>query len=288
MMTTIFVGIGNGAAYALVALTYTLTLATTGIFNFAQAQIVMVGTFVAYVCLSEHRWSPLLGLLACVLVGLLLGYGQERLGIRPLEDARGAKSLVTTVGAAVLIEGAAFALFGEDPRTLQFFGGNNAFTLFGGRELPVYVYILAAAVVLTAILHFLTKYTRWGLASRATTSDQGLAALRGINHRRITTVAFAVSGALGGAARLLLASSAPVSYDYGNDLVTFAFVVMNVGGLGSYIGTLFTGLGFGIVEAICDRFLPSGASLIMLFVAFLIVLLVRPSGIVGRKKIRMV
>ena len=282
MLTTIWSGLTVGALYILVGLTYNITFAATGIFNFAQSQIVMASAFAVYLATGEHHWPTLVTLVVCAAIGAAIGLIEELVAIRPLNDSRGLGYLVTTVGAAVVIQGFAYAFFGPNAFNVGFFAGNQPLTVAGGQTTPVSIAIVILAVAGTIALWLVSVRTRWGLASRGVTMDQQLAAIRGINVRRVVLFAFVIAGLLGGVIGLFVAPYVGVSYDLGNNLVIFAFLVMAVGGFGSYWGVLIAGFPVGVLQAECERWLPAGASTIVLFFALLAVLMVRPMGLLGR------
>ena len=284
MLTTLYAGLTIGAVYILVGLTYSITLAATGIFNFAQAQFVVIGVFVAYVGVDEKKWPTALTLLVCIAVGALFGMLEERIAIRPVRDSRGFIYMVTTVGVAVAIEGGIYAIWGADAHTVPFsFGGNQPFALFGGQTTAVSVSLVLLAVVSTVVLQLVNTRTRWGLASRGVTADRDLAGMRGVNVRRLIVMTFAISGGLGGFIGFFVASGVGVSYDLGDTLVIYAFLVMAVGGFGSYVGVLVAGFPIGIIQSECERWMAAGGSTLVLFGVLLVVLMVRPGGLFGRE-----
>jgi branched-chain amino acid transport system permease protein len=284
-VTTLWTGLSTGALYTLVALTYNITLTATGIFNFAQAQMVMAGGFVAYIG-SANGWPVPLTLVAALALGAALGATEERIAIRPLRNQSGLGYLVTTLGVGVALDGLAYVIYGTTPRNVNFFLGQKAFSLFGGRLEPIDLSMFVTALLATAILYLISERTRWGLAARATTSDKDAASIRGVNVARVSFVSFVVAGALGAAAGLLAAPAVTASYTLGDNLVVYGFMVLAFGGFGSYGGALIAGLAVGIIEAEAERWLPAGASPVVLFGVLLVALLIRPTGLFGRRGLR--
>jgi len=287
-MTTIWTGLAIGSVYVLVALTYNIVLSATGIFNFAQAQMVMVGAFIAYIGSTANDWPVPLIVAVALAVGAVLGALEERVAIWPLRRSPGLGYLVTTLGFAVALEGLAYMIYGSSPRNVEFFIGETPFSLLGGRLLPIDASLIALALAATLVLHLIGTRTRWGLACRATTSDRDAAALRGVNIARVSLLSFTVAGALGAALGLFVAPLTGVSMNLGNSLVVYSFMILAVGGFGSYGGALLGGLAIGIVQAECQRWMSAAAPPVILFGILLLVLLLRPHGLFGVRRLRTV
>jgi branched-chain amino acid transport system permease protein len=286
-MDIVWAGIAVGALYAIVAIIYNVVLAQTGIFNFAAAQPLMIGAFVAYAGIVEHDWPAWLTVVVGAVAGAVVSLLIERIAVRPLRDV-GFSVLVTTVGAAVVIQGIAIQVWGADPKSVPFPGTRTSFELFGGVLQPIDAWLIVIAIVLAFAMHFASRRTPWGLAGRATTENEDAASLRGVNVRRVVTYAFLVSGAIAGAIGPLAAGRSYADVTLGTNMVVYAFIALAIGGFGSYIGCLFGGLITGVVQAEVARYYDSNYSLLILLGVVLVILLVRPSGLMGERALRSV
>ena len=288
-MIVIGQGLALGAIYVLVAITLNIAFLPSGVFNFAQPQILTLGTFIAYLTTSSLHApvivSVLLGAAICGALGVLV----EVTAIHKLLASRStASALVTTVGAAVAIEGAIVVIWGTDPQTAQSFISGRIVTFLVARLTVDQYAIIALAIILPALVALVTRKTLIGLSGLAAAEDRDAATLRGINVGRLTISAFLIAGALSGVLGTVVASTTTVSYDLGDTLVLKAFLAMAIGGFGSQAGAVIGGFIVGIVEAFAGRYLGENYTIIVLFVLLLAVLMLRPNGIFGRYRERVV
>ena len=287
-MTILWAGLSVGAIYTLVALGYNIPLAQTGIFNFAQGQIVVFGTFFAWFVMGDHGWPWWVAIIGGAAAGGLIAAVEELLAIRPVVAKGSYALLVTTVGAAVIIEGVLLATWGSTTRSVNFFAGNNAFSLLGGRLLPVDLWLIAAAVVISFGLHAVSRYTLWGLAGRAATDDMAAAVVRGVNVTRLRMSAFILAGALGAALGPLIAPVSGIDVSTGITLTIYGFVALALGGFGSFPGCLFGGMVIGLVESYASRYLGVAYPPLILFGMLILLLLLKPAGLFGQRGLRVV
>jgi branched-chain amino acid transport system permease protein len=211
----------------------------------------------------------------------------ERLAVRPLRDV-GFSVLVTTVGAAVVIQGLAVEIWGATPKSVPFPGTTSSFEFLGGILQPIDVALIAIVVVLAVGLQVASRRTPWGLAGRATTEDEQAAALRGVNIRRVVTDAFILSGAIAGAVGPLAAGRSYADVTLGTNMVVYGFIALSIGGFGSYVGCLLGGMITGVVQLEVARYYDSNYSLLILLGIVLVILLVRPTGLLGERSVRLV
>ena len=287
MLVTLLSGLALGAVYAIVAVGYNIVFIASGILNFAQAQFLMLGTFVA---LEAHRMAGVPFALAIVLsiaVGAAAGGLEEVLAIRKL--GRGAHAeLVTTLGAGTIISGIVLAVFGSDAQTVPYLQGLGGTTIFGARTNWVDLIIVGAAVVVAIAVDQVTRRSALGLASRATSEDRQAAQLRGVNVKWLGFGAFVVAAALVAGAGALVGIKTFAVYSLGDDLAVKAFVALTLGGFGSYYGALFGGLAVGVLEVAAARYFGTNWQNIAVFILLLAVLLIAPSGIFTRTRERVV
>lgn len=285
-MTLIWAALGLGAVYALVAIGYNIVYVSSGHFNFAQAQLMMIGTFIAYSGLGSWNlpWLAVL-VVAMVIAGAVAGV-EERIAIRPVRESQ--NILITTIGAAIVMDWAVQDIWGPNPLTVPFPLGDQALTLLGGRVYPVELTLIGFVVLLVVGFHFYGQHSKIGLAMSAIAEDSEAAQLRGINVRAVGFGAFVAAGALGGAAGLFVG---PLTYAFtglGASLALKGFVVLAIGGFGSMPGALAGAMLVGIVEAYIGRYAGSQYATLGVFALLLTVLLVRPSGLFGRMNERAV
>lgn len=286
-MTIVWAGLSLGAVYALVALCLNITYSNTGIFNFAQPHFLMLGAFPGYELQSRSGMPLPLILVVCGVVGGLVGYVEERLAIRTLGTHRGHAVLVTTVGFAVVLEGAIIVLWSTDPYSFKLAGSTQALDLLGGRVLPVDLVLIALACGVMALLVVFQR-TKWGLAGSAATLDSDVARLRGINVERVTTGAFIASGALAATLGPVVGAKIGIIHSMGNNLVVLAFAALAVGGFGSYLGCVVGGFLTGLLQLTTTYQFGNDLPLVVLLAFLLAVLLLRPAGILGARSLRSV
>jgi branched-chain amino acid transport system permease protein len=285
-VTLIWAGLSLGAVYALVAVGYNIVFTASGTFNFAHAQLLMLGTFLAYWGLAVLRWPVVaVFVLAAVVVGAV-AVAEERFAIRTVRGTEA--QLVTTVGVATLINGSSQLIWGSQPLAVPFAGGDRVWTLLGGRVLPVELVLIGAAVVLAAGLVHYSRHSMIGLAVLAMAEDREAAALRGVNVRMLTLGAFAVSGMLAGLVGPLVGPRTFAVATLGSALALKGFVALALGGFGSIGGGVVGGFAIGLIEQYANRYFGSTYVNLTIFGVLLLILLARPAGLFGRTQERMV
>lgn len=287
-MTDIIAGLATGAIYAMVALGYNMTYLASGVLNFAHANLMVVGMFVAYWAHSIGGLPvPVVFLVAVVLAGVA-GLLEERFAIRPLRKASGDAELVTMIGVATVITGTIALVFGTDALRVPFFGPDETIVLFGARTQPIDLIIVGGAVVLAVGLHLATHHTRIGLAALAQTDDREAAQLRGINVNGLSTWGFALAAAVGGLLGPLLVAKTFAATSLALVLAVKGFVVLVLGGVGSHRGALVAGFGIGLIEALGARYIGPMYRDVVVFAVFAVTLLALPQGLFGARKARTV
>jgi branched-chain amino acid transport system permease protein len=285
-VTLLYSGLGIGAIYALVALSLNLTIATSGVFSFAQPQFTMLGALIAYELLAALKVSLLVTAMVCITAGGALGWLVERTAVRPVIARDAHATLITTVGAAAFIEAAARLFWGNDIYRLPAIQGVS--TLFGGKLLTVSLVIIATSMTVAIALHWTTQQSAWGLRSRAAMHDPCAAGLRGIDPNRTRTAGFVLSGALGAAGGILIGIASTAHVQLGDNLVILGFVACVIGGSGSYVGCTVAGLLVGVIQQFITSELGAQYALPCLFVVILTLLLLMPNGLFAMRKQRIV
>jgi branched-chain amino acid transport system permease protein len=286
-VNTIYAGLSVGAIYVLVAVAYNIVYLATGVFNFAQAQFIMLGTFIGYLCLVTLHLPWPLAILMGAAIGAATGVVEERLAIRPLQGLGFHGELVTTLGVAVLLNGIAVVIWGSLPRTVDF-GTGSALSLLGGRIFPAEIALIAIGVAVAVGAELYSSRTMLGITNLATAEDRVAARLRGINVTRLSLFAFALAGAICVGVGPVVAAKTSATANLGDILAIKGFVALAIGGFGSQRGALIGGLAAGLVEAVAARYLGSDYQNASVFVLLAIVLMVRPTGLFGEKEQRVV
>jgi branched-chain amino acid transport system permease protein len=285
-MTLLWSGLALGAVYALVAVGYNIVYVSSKTFNFAHAQLMMLGAFIAYSGLVDwNLTSPLVLLIALVVVGAAAGI-EQLVAVRPVRDAH--NILVTTLGASMLIQGLVQLRWGTQPLTVPFFGGDDAIDFLGARVYPIQIALVVIALVVVFGLMQFGRRSLVGLALLGMSEDSEAAQLRGVNVRVMAFGAFVASGVLAGVVGVFVGPETFAVSTLGSSLALKGFVVLAIGGFGSMPGTLVGGLIVGVAEAWASRYLGSTYANITVFAILIAVLLIRPAGLFVRAKERVV
>jgi len=285
-MTLVWGGLAVGAVYALIALGYNIVFTASGTFNFAHAQLLMVGTFVAYWALGVAKLPVVVAFLLCGAVVAALAVVEERIAIRPVRVTEG--HLITTVGFATLLAGASQQIWGSNAYTVPFMDGPAVWTVLGGRVQPVTLVLIGCAVVITIGCAIYARRSMIGIAILAMAEDRDAASLRGINVPLLVLAAFGVSGAIAGLVAPVVGPQTFAVATLGSSLALKGFVALALAGFGSLGGGLAGGLAVGVLESYTARYLGSSYVDMVTFGVLLAVLLIKPNGLFGRPRERMV
>jgi branched-chain amino acid transport system permease protein len=274
--------------YALVALGYNITYATSQTVNFSQGQSVMVGAVVAYALHVGAGWPLPAALVATLGVLALLGVVVERVAVRPFLRTGSIAWLLATIAVGIIAENVVMLAFGKDARAFPSPLAVTPWTILGAGVYPHELLVPLAGLALVAVVELAMRRTLAGKALRAVAFSHDAASLMGIAVDRTITVAYALSSLLAGVAGILLAPLLNVSATMGTTIGLKAFVVAIIGGIGSPGGIVATGILYGVAEAIIAGYLGTGVREILGFGLVILVLLLRPSGLFGRLAARRV
>lgn len=279
-------GISLGSVYAIIALGYTMVYGIAKMLNFAHGDIIMVGGFTAFTVISTMGGSPIIGIIAAVVVCTTLGMVVERVAYRPLRNASPLAVLITAIGVSYLLQNVALLIFGSNARQFTSVVNLPALKLAGGKlsiSSVTIVTILTCVVIMAGLMLFINK-TKIGQAMLAVSEDRGAATLMGINVNGTIAITFAIGSALAAIAGVLLCSAYPSLTPYTGSMPGIkAFVAAVFGGIGSIPGALIGGVLLGIIENLTKAYISSQLSDAIVFSVLIIVLLVRPTGILGKK-----
>jgi len=283
-------GLGLGSMYGLMALGFYVTYAVSGTVNFAQGSSMMLGAVLTYTFAQTLGWpgwaAVVLALALCALYGLVV----EALAVRPFVNRGSDAWLMATVALGMVLDNVIMFTYGKEPRSLPSPLAQSSLEV-AGISLGVYPLQLLIPVVglaLAALLHTLSRRTRWGTAMLAVVQNRAAARLMGIPIRRAVAVAFAFSALFAGVAGVLIAPLVSVHSDMGTLFGLKAFAVAILGGITSAWGVMLAGLIFGLVEALITVTLGSGYTQIITFALVIAALAWRPNGLFGRTEVKKV
>lgn len=290
VLSALVSGLGLGSMYGLMALGFYVTYAVSGTVNFAQGSSMMLGAVLTYTFAQTLGWpgyaAVLLALALCAAYGLLV----EALAVRPFVNRGSDAWLMATVALGIVLDNVVMATYGKEPRSLPSPLAQSPLEV-GGLGLGVYPLQLLIPIVglaLAAVLHYVSRRTRWGTAMLAVVQNRAAARLMGIPIRRAVALAFALSALFAGIAGVLIAPLMNVHSDMGTLFGLKAFAVAILGGITSAWGVMIAGLIFGLVEATITSTLGSGYTQILTFALVIAALAWRPNGLFGRAEVKKV
>lgn len=276
-------GLSIGGVYALVALGYTMVYGIVQLINFAHGDIIMVGSYVVLLSitlLGVPFWAAIL--VAMVFCGIL-GVTAERIAYRPLRKAPRISALITAIGVSLLLQNAFMLIFTPNPRPFpNIFDGN--IRIGGDFSISITATTtISLCVILMAALHFFVRFTKTGRAMRAVSEDVGAANLVGINVNAIIGITFAIGSGLAAVGGALYSAAYPLVNPFmGSMFGLKAFVAAVLGGIGIIPGAILGGFIIGVAESLTKGYLDSKWADAIVFSILIVVLLIKPSGILGR------
>ncbi len=284
LIETLINGLSMGSTYAMIALGYTMVYGIAKMLNFAHGDIIMVGGYMIFVTMSATG-NPILGLLAAVIFCVVLGVAIEKVAYKPLRGASPLAVLITAIGVSYLLQSTAQIIFGTASKMVQVADLGNL--SIAGLTIPIYTLVtLGCSMVIMTVLTLFVKYTKTGRAMIAVSEDKGAAQLMGINVNKIIMITFAIGSALAAFAGFFMLMKSPsLTNTLGAMPGIKAFTAAVIGGIGSIPGAMLGGILMGVVEAV-SLTIPAVAPYTdaIEFIILIIILLVRPTGILGKKR----
>ncbi|MBQ4638684.1 MAG: branched-chain amino acid ABC transporter permease [Clostridia bacterium] len=278
-------GLQSGSIYALVALGYSMVYGIIMLLNFAHGDIIMVGTYVVWICVANFGMHPILSLFVAIAASTLLGIVVEKVAYTPLRSAPRLSLLITAIGVSFLLENGFQLIFGAGSQKVDGLITGKGFSLGGVTiSFPAILTIVVSVICMIA-LTFLVQKTKLGKAMRAVSEDMGAAQLMGISLNKTISFTFAVGSALAGVASVLYLYTYNGMTDpmMGSMLGLKAFIAAVLGGIGSIPGAMIGGFAIGMAEALVSAVGLSTWRDGVVFAILIIVLLVKPTGIMGRQ-----
>ncbi len=284
MLTYLINGISLGSVYAIIALGYTMVYGIAKMLNFAHGDVIMIGGYVAFCTSTYWGWSPIPATFFAIAVCTLLGIVIEKLAYKPLRSATSLAVLITAIGVSYFLQNAALLIWTSNPKSFPNFVGLGNLTMGDVSISGTAIVTILANIVIMIILTLFTNKTKVGKAMRAVSEDQGAAQLMGINVNRTISVTFAIGSGLAAIAGILLCSAYPTLMPTTGSMPGIkAFTAAVFGGIGSIPGAMIGGLLLGVIEIFGKAYISTQLSDAIVFAVLIIVLIVRPTGLLGKK-----
>ena len=278
-------GISLGSIYAIIALGYTMVYGIAKMLNFAHGDVIMVGGYISFIAANYWGLPVPLSILVAMLVCTVLGIVIEGLAYRPLRSAPSLAVLITAIGVSYFLQNSALLIWGANPKVFPSLFAIDTIRLFDGQLVikPETLITIAANIIIMIALTLFISRTKTGKAMRCVSEDRGAAELMGINVNRTISVTFAIGSALAAIAGLLLCSSYPQLMPTTGSMPGIkAFTAAVFGGIGSIPGAMLGGVLLGVIEIFGKAYISTELGDAIVFAVLIIVLLVRPTGLLGK------
>ena len=285
-------GISLGSVYAIIALGYTMVYGIAKMLNFAHGDVIMVGAYICFFAVTRFNLPPLVGILVAVLLCTVLGITIEKLAYAPLRSAPSLAVLITAIGVSYFLQNAALLLWSPNPKVFPNFfmthaadGAEQTGLELGSLRISyVTLVTIVVCVVIMAVLTFFINNGKLGKAMRAVSEDKDAARLMGINVNTTISVTFAIGSGLAAIAGVLYMSAYPTLVPTTGSMPGIkAFTAAVFGGIGSIPGAFLGGLLLGVIEIFAKAYISTQLSDAVVFAVLIIVLLVKPTGLLGKQ-----
>lgn len=279
-------GISLGSVYSIIALGYTMVYGIAKMLNFAHGDVIMVGGYIIFIMMSTMGLNPFIAILASIIFCTVLGVTIERVAYKPLRKASSLAVLITAIGVSYLLQNVALLIFGADTKSFTSAITVPTLKLAEGR-LPISgstIVTIPACIAIMIVLSIFIKKSKTGRAMLAVSEDKDAAVLMGVDVNKTIAITFAIGSALAAVASLLMFSSYPsLSSTSGSMPGIKAFVAAVFGGIGSIPGAMIGGILLGVIEILSRAYISSQLADAIVFLILILVLLVKPTGILGKK-----
>ena len=278
-------GISLGSVYAIIALGYTMVYGIAKMLNFAHGDVIMIGAYIAFCAMQYWGLPPIISVIAAMAVCTALGVTIERLAYKPLRKATSLAVLITAIGMSYLLQNIALLVWGANPQSFPSVVKLGSVSLMGGQLIisgAAIVTIVACIVIMVALTLFTSK-TKMGKAMRVVSEDKGAAELMGINVNFTISITFAIGSALAAIAGVLLCSAYPTLQPTTGSMPGIkAFTAAVFGGIGSIPGAMVGGILLGVIEILGKAYVSTELGDAFVFAVLIVVLLVKPAGLLGK------
>ena len=275
-------GLTTGAIYALVALGFCIVHNAMGIVNFAQGDFLSLGGLVMYTLLSSWGWPVILAFPGACAAVAVVGALMERVALRPARSRQVVILIFITIGASIFMHGVFKQIWGKEPLPLPPLTPDVPLKVLGAAFTPQNLWVVGVTIVAIVALNLFFNHTLTGKAMRASSANSRAAALMGIDTGRMNMYAYALAGALGALAGVLITPITSLSYDVGVIIGLKGFAAAVLGGYGHFTGAIVGGLALGLLESLGAGFISSTYKDVIAFLILLLVLFGRPSGLLGK------
>ena len=284
-ITNLINGLSLGSIYAIIAIGYTMVYGIAKMLNFAHGDVIMIGGYLSFMVITNWKLGVPLGIIAAVIGCMLLGMAVERIAYRPLRKAASPLAiLITAIGVSYFLQNFALLVFGSNPVIYTSVVPFNNVDIGPFRIPGTTIVSIATSIVLVSLLQLFVNKTRRGQAMLACAQDRDAAALMGISINKTITLTFAIGSAMAGIAGVLLCSAYPSLSPYTGAMPGIkAFVAAVFGGIGSIPGAMIGGLLLGVIEILGRTYISSQLSDAIVFGVLIVVLLVKPTGLLGKQ-----
>ena len=289
-LRTFISGLNLGSIYALIALGYSMVYGIAKMLNFAHGDIIMVGGYAAFCAGTYLGWPVPLAILFSMMICTILGIVIEKLAYKPLRNATSLAVLITAIGVSYLLQNLALLIWTSNPKAFpNMVNFIPSIVLGKNSDNPITIssatiVTIAASIIIMVALTLFTGKTKMGKAMRAVSEDKGAAQLMGINVNATISVTFAIGSGLAAIAGVLLCSAYPTLMPTTGSMPGIkAFTAAVLGGIGSIPGAMLGGILLGILEKFAQAYISTQLSDAIVFAALIVVLLVKPTGLLGKK-----
>ncbi len=284
MLSYLINGISLGSVYAIIALGYTMVYGIAKMLNFAHGDVIMIGGYMAFCSTSYWGWPAVPSVLFSIFVCTILGIIIERLAYKPLREASSLAVLITAIGVSYFLQNAALLIWSSNPKAFPSMINLPNLVIGDIQISSVAIVTIAASIIIMIALTLFTSKTRLGKAMRAVSEDKGAAQLMGINVNATISMTFAIGSGLAAIAGVLLCSAYPTLMPTTGAMPGIkAFTAAVFGGIGSIPGAMLGGILLGIIEIFAKAYISTQLSDAIVFAVLIIVLIVKPTGLLGKK-----
>lgn len=285
-ITHLINGISLGSVYAIIALGYTMVYGIAKMLNFAHGDVIMVGSYIIFLLMSNVGVPAIPAVIISIIVCTTLGIVIEKIAYKPLRRATSLAVLITAIGVSYFLQNSSLLLFGSDPKVFSSVVNLPSIKLANGMiniSSTTIVTVVVCILIMIALTLFIKK-TKAGQAMLAVSEDKDAASLMGINANATISLTFAIGSGLAAIAGALFCSAYPSLSPYTGAMPGIkAFTAAVFGGIGSIPGALLGGILLGVIEILGRAYISSQLSDAIVFAVLIVVLLVRPTGILGKK-----
>ncbi len=278
-------GLSLGSIYALIALGYTMVYGICKMLNFAHGDVIMVGAYAISVAMSNLGMNPILAIVFSMVICSILGITIEKIAYKPLRNASPLSVLITAIGVSYFLQNSALLIFGSKQKSVESAVNIPSVELGGITISGTAILTLSVTIVVMITLTWFIKHTITGKAMLAVSEDKGAAQLMGINVNRTISTTFLIGSALAAVAGVLFVSTYGFVGPYTGSLPGIkAFVAAVLGGIGNIPGAMLGGILLGLIESLSKAYISTALSDAIVFSVLIVVLLFKPSGLLGKKK----